>query len=283
MRLCAKLGVEHILVSADHQLKRGNIRKNVKAWLKKPNLGTVPLFMAGDKQYFHYAYLKRKENGLPVLLMGENPLEKTDFKTGFTGARQTREDKMAYSLSKKNKFKLLWYYTKAFVSNPSYFNRSILDTISAFISYYIYPHDYINLFDYIEWDEDTVNSILINEYNWELDPEYPSTWRIGDGTAPFYNYIYYMVAGFTENDTFRSNQIREGKIDRELALHLSDLENKPRFDAINCGIRFFNKWLSLCQITCTACFFFANSVSVFLALHFYASNLFTFNLCFFRT
>ena len=31
-----------------------------------------------------------------------------------------------------------------------------------------------------------------------------------DGTAGFYNYVYHTVAGFTEHDTFRSNQIREG-------------------------------------------------------------------------
>ena len=41
-RLCGKLGIEHILVSADINRKRENIRKNVTAWLKKPDLGMVP-------------------------------------------------------------------------------------------------------------------------------------------------------------------------------------------------------------------------------------------------
>ena len=35
--------------------KRTNIRKNIKAWLKKPDLGMIPLFMAGDKFFFYYA------------------------------------------------------------------------------------------------------------------------------------------------------------------------------------------------------------------------------------
>ena len=56
-RMCGELGVEHILISADIRKKRDNIRKNVLAWLKQPNLGTVPLFMAGDKQYFYFANL----------------------------------------------------------------------------------------------------------------------------------------------------------------------------------------------------------------------------------
>ena len=45
----------------------------------------------------------------------------------------------------------------------------------------------------------------------------------------FYNYIYNQVAGFTEHDTFRSNQIREGDLDRVKALELVVDENRPRY------------------------------------------------------
>jgi hypothetical protein len=74
--------------------------------------------------------------------------------------------------------------------------------------------------------------LLIGKYNWETSKDTSSTWRIGDGTSAFYNYIYYTIAGFTENDTFRSNQIREGMISREKALSLVNEENKPRFESI---------------------------------------------------
>jgi hypothetical protein len=73
---------------------------------------------------------------------------------------------------------------------------------------------------------------LTTEYNWELEPNYSSTWRIGDGTAAFYNYIYHTVAGFTENETLRSNQIREGVLSRAKALELVEDENRTRWDAI---------------------------------------------------
>ena len=29
-------------------MKRKNVRLNVKAWLKRPEIGMIPLFMAGD-------------------------------------------------------------------------------------------------------------------------------------------------------------------------------------------------------------------------------------------
>jgi glucosamine--fructose-6-phosphate aminotransferase (isomerizing) len=57
-------------------------------------------------------------------------------------------------------------------------------------------------------------------------------WRIGDGTASFYNYIYYAFAGFTESDTFRSNQIRAGLIGREDGLAKVIEENRPRSSSI---------------------------------------------------
>jgi autotransporter-associated beta strand protein len=40
------------------------------------------------------------------------------------------------------------------------------------------------------------------------------------------------VAGFTEHDTFRSNQIREGDLTREEALQLAEDENQPRYPNI---------------------------------------------------
>jgi hypothetical protein len=41
-----------------------------------------------------------------------------------------------------------------------------------------------------------------------------------------------MMAGLTINDTFRSNQIREGQMTREQALEVVKRENQPRFKAI---------------------------------------------------
>lgn len=87
------------------------------------------------------------------------------------------------------------------------------------------------MFDYYTWDEDEINGVL-EEYNWEKATDTPTTWRIGDGTAAFYNYIYYTVAGFTEHDTFRSNQIREGALTRDEALKLVKIENLPRYPNI---------------------------------------------------
>lgn len=232
-RVCGKLGVENIIVAADIHWKRENIRKNIATWLKNPALGMIPLFMAGDKFFFYYANKIKKQNNIDLNIWGINYLENTDFKTGFAGLPPKFDKKRIYSLSLMNQLKLFGFVGKNVIQSPGYINQSILDSLGSFASRYIAPKkDYYHMFDYYRWDENELEDLILNEYQWEKAVDTKSTWRIGDGTASFYNYVYTTVAGFCENDTFRSNQIREGMISRERALELIEEENKPRFESL---------------------------------------------------
>jgi glutamine---fructose-6-phosphate transaminase (isomerizing) len=232
-RICGKLGVENILVSADIRKKRKYIHDNVSAWLKKPDLGMIPLFMAGDKHFFYYVNVLKKQNNVNLNIWMTNSLENTDFKSGFAGISPDFNKERIYDLTLSKNLKLVLFYWKNFIFNPSYLNSSLTDTISSYLSYYFSKRrDYLHLYTYLYWDETLIENFLISEFSWETSPDSVSTWRIGDGTAPFYNYIYYTVAGFTENDTFRSNQIREGMIKREFALDKVNRENFPRADSL---------------------------------------------------
>lgn len=232
-RLCGALGVEHILLSADIRTKRKYIRQNVLAWLKRPALGTVPLFMAGDKQYFYYAQKLKEQMGIDIIIYNMNRLERTDFKVAFCGVDERKsKQEIHYALTISNQLKMIAYYAKEYILNPAYLNSSLLDTAFAFFAFYQIPKEYETLFDYIPWDESEVNDVLINKYEWETAKDTVSTWRIGDGTASFYNYIYYTMSGFSEHDTFRSNQIREGMISRDEALRIANRDNQPRYDSI---------------------------------------------------
>jgi glucosamine--fructose-6-phosphate aminotransferase (isomerizing) len=232
-RMCAQLGVENIIVAADISLKRKNIRMNLKAWLKSPHLGMMAMLTAGDKHFFRHVETIKKQTGINLNLWGVNPLEVTHFKTGFLGIEPDFEEKRVYS---HGVMKQLRYHSKRFnamLESPSYFNSSLFDTLSGeYYRSFTEKKDYYHLFDYWRWDENEVNDILLNQYDWEKSIDTTTTWRIGDGTAAFYNYVYYTVAGFTEHDTFRSNQIREGQITREKALILIEDENQPRYQNI---------------------------------------------------
>ncbi len=237
-RVVGKLGIEHIVISADIHAKRKNIQKNLKAWLKKPDLGMVPILMAGDKQFYYYFHKVRKQTGIKLFIFcgGYEGEEGTGlFKYGFCNVT-TQGSKNALKrmtgISGKNKLKIMYYYLKQFVTNPSYINRSIIDTLFAYYSSYILTDDYLYLFHYLDWDEKTIVNSIIEKFDWEKETDTIATWRTDDGTAAFYNYIYLTMAGFTEFDIFRSHQIREGKLSREDAFKIVKEENKPRFRSV---------------------------------------------------
>ncbi len=231
-RMCGALGVEHIIVSADIRRKRENIKRNVQAWLRQPELGMVPLFMAGDKQFFYFAERAREDTNCHTMVFGMNPLEKTDFKTAFCGVIAEGSQAGHYRMGFLNQLRLITFYLYKLLQNPFYLNRSLLDSTFAFFAYYLAPHQHRLLYEYIPWREAEIVQVLREKYDWEISHDTTSTWRIGDATSCFYNYIYMLMAGFTESDTFRSNQIREGSLTRKDALGLVEEENRPRFDSI---------------------------------------------------
>lgn len=231
-RMTSALGVKNITIEADINKKRANIAKNLKAWLKSPNLGMISILTAGDKHFFHYIDTVKKQTGIDLNLWGVNPLEVTHFKSGFLGLKPDFEEARVYMSGFSKQLKYQTHRLKAMLQSPGYFNSSLWDTITG--EYYRSVNkkrDYYHIFDYWKWDEKIVNETL-KQYEWELAPDTSSTWRIGDGTAAFYNYIYNTVAGFTEHDTFRSNQIREGQITRNEAIAFINDENRPRYQGI---------------------------------------------------
>jgi hypothetical protein len=232
-RMCAKLGVENIIVADDISKKRKNITKNLKAWLKSPHLGMISILTAGDKHFFRHVETIKRQTSIDLNLWGVNPLEVTHFKAGFLGIPPAFEEKRVYMHGWKKQLEYQKLRFKAMLKSPGYFNPSLWDTLSGeYYRSFTEKKDYYHIFDYWLWDENVIDNTLINEYDWETAVDTSTTWRIGDGTAAFYNYIYYTVAGFTEHDTFRSNQIREGQISREKALELVKDENQPRYQNI---------------------------------------------------
>lgn len=232
-RMCAQLGVENIIVADDIALKRRNIAKNLAAWLKSPHLGMVSILTAGDKHFFRHVETVKQQTDISLNLWGVNPLEVTHFKAGFLGVPPDFEEERVYSHGAMKQLRYQWLRLKAMMRSPGYFNSSLWDTLSGeYYRSFNKKTDYYHIFDYWRWDEKIIDDTLLNEYDWERAPDTSTTWRIGDGTAAIYNYIYYTVAGFTEHDTFRSNQIREGDLTREQALRMVEDENQPRYPNI---------------------------------------------------
>lgn len=232
-RVCGKLGVEHIIRSADITAKRRYVRKNVEAWLKRPEIGMVTLFMAGDKEFYSYARELRKETGIQlVIFCTGNMIEDAPYKTGLMGVPQDDHGNVLTRMSLRNKAGMLWYHAKQYALNPRYFNESLYDTWNAFWQTFVVKDDFLYLYQYLEWHEDTIVNTIRREYDWEIADDTTTTWRIGDGTAAFYNYIYQTIAGFTEDEVMLANMVREGHLTRDEAMARAIEYSKPRWPSI---------------------------------------------------
>ena len=228
-RMCGKMGVDNIIVADDIGAKRRNIRRNLIAFLKSPHLGMVSILTAGDKHFFRHVETIKDELGIRLNLWGVNPLEVTHFKAGFLGLPPDFAEKRVYNSRWSSQIRYQKLRFMAMLQSPGYFNMSLWDTLSGeYFRTFQKKDAYFHMFDYWKWDENEVDETL-RDYDWETAVDTHSTWRIGDGTAAFYNYVYQTLAGFTEHDTFRSNQIREGMMTREHAIQLVTDENRPRY------------------------------------------------------
>jgi hypothetical protein len=127
---------------------------------------------------------------------------------------------------------LLWYYARNYLTNPRYLNESIWDTLHAYWCTFVVKDDFLYLFHYIPWREEEIVGTIRREYDWEVATDTTSTWRIGDGTAAFYNYVYQTVLGWSEDEVMLSNMIREEHLTREQALAKAIEYGKPRFPSI---------------------------------------------------
>ena len=196
--------------------------------MRRPNLGMVPLFFAGDKEFLYYLRkVKLETNSLESIICSGNQLEEMEFKLGYCGVNQNlygNQEMYNYSLS--NIFKLLFFYSKNYFLNTHYFNESMLDNIKAFYYSFFYNHNSLRIYDYIKWDQSEITKTLDQEYNIFKHESFGDTqWRMGDNQTSFTNFIYYTLGGFSEFDNYRSKQIRNGEITRSEALKLAKKEN----------------------------------------------------------
>ena len=234
-KVCGKLGVEHIIRSADIEKKREYVRKNLFAWLKRPHLGMLPIIQVGDKGFYDYGRKLSKELNIKLVVHCTGyQLEQREFFLGFAGINQVlKNNQSMYSYDFINKIRMFFWYGFQFLINPYYLNSALIDNFDGFLASFVRKDDFLHLYNYEPWNESKMLQTLKEKYNWQDDISYgKNQWRMGDGQTAFNNFVYYSLAGFSEYDNFRSNQIRENLITREEALKLCEEDNKLKYDTL---------------------------------------------------
>ena len=234
-KVCGELGVEHIIRSADIEKKRKYVNLNLFSWLKRPHLGMLPIIQAGDKGFYDYGRKLSKELDIKLVVHCTGyQLEQREFFLGFAGISQKlKNNQSMYSYNIINKLKMLYWYSLQFLLNPAYINSALIDNFDGFLASFVRKDDFLHLYNYEPWNENEIKKVLNEKYSWQDDVSYgKNQWRMGDGQTAFNNFVYYTIAGFSEYDNFRSNQIREGTLTREEALELCQQDNKTKYDTL---------------------------------------------------
>ena len=94
------------------------------------------------------------------------------------------------------------------LKNPGYFHPSFIPTM---VKGYLFGDPYclgsrlagrevsrIDLFDYIEWNEDEIISRIKNELQWESPQNLASTWRFDCHVGHLKELLYLKTIGMTE-------------------------------------------------------------------------------------
>jgi len=241
-RITQALGVDHVWLRDEKQVETAqrNTRTKFRAWLRKPSINTiVPTLNAGDKTMNLRIYRYAKENGVPLVLGGNNvgnsSFEQEHFKTGFLGVFP--DERGNYSLY--GKVKLSFLLLSEFLGNRHNLHWSVFKEYVE--GAYVYLFESVSrpegvtplgFYDYIYWKEREVVPTILNELGWRGASDTTATWRVDDSAYPLIDYLYLRLVGFNEFDEFYSKLVREGQIPRDEALKRCLSENAPRVPSL---------------------------------------------------
>jgi len=226
------LEIEQVIIKTEPEKVLKHVGQNIRAWAKKPSLVMIPIFMIGDKTSHKIMIDFAREQNIPLVISGgASGIEDGIFKAGFAGVA-----KEPYKFNRFDAFVMALNYFFEYVKNPRYFNGSIVYMLKGWLDFFIFRYPYktewLNYFEYIKWNETEILKTIREELDWEAPSDTIQTWRTDDSTSPWYNFLYYSMTGFTENDELLSNMTREGMITRKEALVRVKQENQPRYEEI---------------------------------------------------
>jgi hypothetical protein len=116
------------------------------------------------------------------------------------------------------------------LGNPSYLSPSCVIGFAREFFYRFLHKDganlrMVSLFQFIEWNETDIVSLIQNRLKWEKPSYTRSSWRADCKINELKNCLYGETLGFTKHDELLSGMIRRGIMTREDALRRLESDN----------------------------------------------------------
>ena len=207
---------------------RITFRQTVTAWLKRPSPALIPIVCIGCKPAWRHIYRVARQRRIHCIISGGNPYEAILFKRELVGiSRDEAPDKAFYKYV---------YILRTLVKNRAYLKPRLLLTLAR--SYLMgNPNSlgikligrhitWLELFNYIPWDEATILQRIITEMGWDYPRELQSSWRLDCRVKHLVDLMYLSSMNMTDKDDFYAKLVREGRMARGTAVQRLAAENK---------------------------------------------------------
>jgi tRNA(Ile)-lysidine synthase TilS/MesJ len=213
------LGIDHV-VEKDEYMRR-NQKHIISSWIRRPSPATISLLCTGCQTDYKRGLVKTVEsNKIPLVILGSGE-----------PARSFAQRLLSVSGEIGKKFPLVLGFSEEILRNPYYvLSPSCLVAFTReffyrFLHKYNKYFDRVRIFKYIEWNEETILSVIEEELAWKKPPDSTSSWRSDCKIHLLKQYLYMRMLGFTKNDEILSGMIKENMITREEALTRLESEN----------------------------------------------------------
>lgn len=144
---------------------------------------------------------------IPLIFFGDSKVEESVYKKViFENITPGIKEKLLHLILQPANFAKRKYYNYL-LDKEFPFNNTISSEVQN-----------IHFFDYIEWDEEKIVKTIQKDLSWSGDDI--TTWRVDCKVHSLVDYLTYKLNGYNEKDEFYSKLIRQGKIEREVAIEL---------------------------------------------------------------
>ncbi len=229
------LGIDVVRFKLKNRIHERTFKHNLMSWLRKPSPATIPMLCIACKTILSGIIKYSKKYNINCVITGGNPYEDTSFKKELLNVSRDQDHELSFITS-------LYGIVRETMKNPSYYHPMCIPTI---VKGYLYGNPYaigprffasdktfIDLFHYIPWKEEEVESRLKAELGWDYPHKFKSSWRFDCKIGHLKDFLYMKTLNMTEKDDLYAKMVREGLISRERALlRLSD-ENQIYYDEI---------------------------------------------------
>ena len=204
-QIADQLDVEVVCRKSEEDLQSKNIKYLTEMNIKK-SPGHVQSFLCSGCRngIWGGAQQVAKENNIPLVIFGESSMESGGFKKILSPQfTPTSIEKILFMLRMPvNFYHRKTTYGKLEKEFPLLSENAVKQ---------------VNFFDYEEWNEERIMSVIQQKLSWQHKSG-QSSWRFDCQIHALVNRMVYQLLGLTEKDELYSKLIREGQITREQAL-----------------------------------------------------------------